>query len=87
MAPGETIRRTCGRYVCRPWIHDYTDRIRPQIGAEFSEVPVYQRIIEEHGARGLVLPGPVFDLGNPDGYLAACAWLWQSRSGDGLTVS
>ncbi len=78
---GSTIRRTCGRYVCRPHLLDWLERVRPEVmeqgteGGELSEVPAYQRIVAEVGACGLVLPRPVFDIGIPAGYLAASAWL------------
>ena len=75
IGPGETLLRTCGRYVCSPLLLETIDRVRPEIRGEFSEVPAYQRIIDERGAIGYVLPPPVFDLGHPSGYLAASAYL------------
>jgi UTP--glucose-1-phosphate uridylyltransferase len=77
---GETIRRSCGRYICHPEIFDDIDRVRPRVEAnpaldEYSEVPVYQDILKRRGAIGTVLPQPLFDIGNPTGYLAAAAWL------------
>ncbi len=73
--PGETVLRACGRYICQPHIFDYIDQVRPQIEGEYSEVPVYQQIIAEKGALGVELPGPLFDVGHPSGYLAANAFL------------
>jgi UTP--glucose-1-phosphate uridylyltransferase len=77
---GETLRRSCGRYLCHPEIFDDIDRIRPLVAAdssmtEYSEVPVYQDVLQRRGALGVVLPQPLFDIGNPAGYLAAAAWL------------
>ncbi len=77
---GETIRRSCGRYLCHPEIFDDIERIRPHVEAdpsltEYSEVPVYQDVLQRRGAVGVVLPQPLFDIGNPTGYLAAAAWL------------
>lgn len=75
IAPGETVLRACGRYICQPHVFDYIDRLRPEIRGEYSEVPVYQRIISERGAVGVELPGPLFDVGHPSGFLAANAFL------------
>ena len=76
IGPGETVHRTCARIVCQPHLFDVIERTRPAAGAgEVSEVPAYQAIIEQHGAVGCLLPPPVFDVGHPAGYLAACAWL------------
>ncbi|MDH3743984.1 MAG: sugar phosphate nucleotidyltransferase [Acidobacteriota bacterium] len=76
--PGEWVTRTCGRYLCRPHVFEYLERTRPGYGVpgvELDEVPAYQAIIAEHGALGCVLPGPLFDTGNPLGYEAANAYL------------
>ncbi len=73
--PGETVLRTCGRYICLPHVFDYIDRVRPSVQGEYSEVPVYQRIIAEKGATGCLLPSPLFDVGHPSGFLAANAYL------------
>jgi UTP--glucose-1-phosphate uridylyltransferase len=80
IAPGEIIRRTCGRYICTPLLNQTLDLVRPLITGELSEVPAYQRLVEDPGVAGFVLPGPVFDLGIPQGYLAASAWLHHSST-------
>ena len=80
IAEGEVIRRTCGRYVCTPLLNQTLDLVRPHVQGELSEVPAYQRLVEEPGVIGYVLPGPVFDLGIPQGYLAASAWLHRNLS-------
>lgn len=72
---GESILRACGRYVCQPHIFDYIDLVRPEVEGEYSEVPVYQRIIRDRGAIGSLIRGPLFDVGNPSGYLAANVYL------------
>ncbi len=85
--PDDRVTRTCGRYLCRPHVFDYLERTRPGPREksrvrgsdpgptpELDEVPAYQAIIREHGATGCVLPGPLFDTGNPLGYQAACAY-------------
>ena len=70
------VTRTCGRYICHHHVFDFMERFRPRSGdngseSELDEVPVYQAIIEEHGALGCVLPLPLFDVGHPAGYAAA----------------
>ena len=69
--PGETILRACGRYICQPQVFDVIDELRASVTTEYSEVPVYQRIIDTKGLFGCVLPGPLFDVGHPAGLLAA----------------
>ena len=77
---GETVLRTCGRYICRPHVMRWIDELRPGIRSEFDEVPVYQRIAAEGGLFGRELPMPLFDVGHPAGFLAANAYLHQLRS-------
>ena len=81
---GEVKRRTCGRYVCTPELLDELDSVREEMrrhGAdgELDEVPAYQRLIERRGAVGYVLAGPLFDVGYPLGYLAACAFEYRRQ--------
>ncbi|HUP21782.1 MAG TPA: sugar phosphate nucleotidyltransferase [Thermoanaerobaculia bacterium] len=73
--PGETLLRTCGRYACTQRLLDELAQLRATTGdrVELDEVPAYQRIVASGGAVGVVLPPPLFDVGNPSGYLAACA--------------
>ena len=75
---GETVRRTCGRYLCRPHVVRWIDELRPGIEGEFDEVPVYQRIAAEGGLLGCELPLPLFDVGHPSGFLAANAYLHRT---------
>lgn len=72
---GAKAYRTCGRYVCHEDVFKFMDLIRPQVSGEFDEVPVYQEIIRRRGAVGHLIPGLLFDTGNPNGYLAANAHL------------
>ncbi len=74
---GETVLRTCGRYVCRPHVMGWIDELRDRVQGEFDEVPVYQRIAGAGGLLGLTLPLPLFDVGHPEGFLAANAYLHQ----------
>ncbi len=76
---GQSILRSCGRYVAAPWIFEYIDLIRPQVEGEFDEVPVYQQIIRDHQATGYLIPPPLFDTGNEKGYLAANAFLSEQQ--------
>ena len=79
IAPGASVYRTCGRYVCQPHVFEYIERLRPEVRGEFDEVPVYQRIVATGGLLGCLLAPPVFDIGNPRGYLAASAWLHRQQ--------
>lgn len=69
--PGESLLRTCGRYVCHSDIFSFFDRIRPQATGEFDEVPVYQEVVRQRGMIGCRIPMPLVDVGNPLGYLTA----------------
>jgi UTP--glucose-1-phosphate uridylyltransferase len=74
ITPGQTVVRTCGRYVCTPEVLDGIARLRDPARGELDEVPVYQEIIRRRGALGVVLPPPLFDVGYPRGFTAANAW-------------
>lgn len=80
---GEIVRRTCGRYVCRPHVMRWIDELRPTIRREFDEVPVYQRIAAEGGLLGREIPLPLFDVGHPSGFLAANAYLHERQRAAG----
>lgn len=73
--PGAMVRRACGRIVCQPHFLPYLERCRPVEDEDYDEVSALQRIIAEHGALGVILPPPLFDVGHPAGLLAASAWL------------
>lgn len=75
IAAEETVRRTCGRYVCAPDLFERIARVRPTVDGEYSEVPVYREIAADGDLLGLRLPMPLFDVGHPSGVLAAAAWL------------
>ena len=78
---GGTVLRTCGRYVCRPHLLPRIAALRTVADGELDEVPVYQRIAEEGGLVGRLLPAPLFDVGHPAGFLAANAYLHGQASG------
>lgn len=82
IGPEQTIYRAVGRAVCQPHLFEYIDRVRPGIRGEFDEVPVYQEIISTLGAYGCVLPLPLFDVGHPQGLLAASAYLHRQQHKD-----
>jgi UTP--glucose-1-phosphate uridylyltransferase len=79
LGPGEKVLRTCGRSVWQPHVFDFIDRLRPEVRGEFDEVPVLQAILAAHGALGVRLAPPLFDIGHPGGLLAASAYL-ESRT-------
>lgn len=83
IAEGETVVRTCGRYICRTHVFEYMQPLRTRAegngaDAELDEVPVYQEIIRSHGAVGCSLPLPIFDVGHPTGFAAANGY-WAKR--------
>jgi len=83
IAEGQTVFRTCGRYVCKSHVFEYIQKIRAASGgnggqAELDEVPVYQEIIRERGVIGCLLPLPLFDVGHPLGYASANGY-WASK--------
>jgi UTP--glucose-1-phosphate uridylyltransferase len=84
VARGQRLHRTCGRYACTPRLLELLDEVRLTLGPgqELDEVPAYQRIVAAGGAVGVVLPAPLFDVGNPAGYLAACAAVHQRSLAD-----
>jgi UTP--glucose-1-phosphate uridylyltransferase len=81
IAPGQTVVRTCGRYVCTPDVLRGIGRLRKSAEGELDEVPVYQEIIRRRGAIGVVLEPPLFDVGYPRGFTAGNAW-WLERLDD-----
>lgn len=83
IAPGETVIRTCGRYVCRPGLMRRIEELRGAAAGELDEVPAYQQIAREGGLLGRELPPPLFDVGHPSGFLAACAYLHRQGIADG----
>jgi UTP--glucose-1-phosphate uridylyltransferase len=78
--PGRPVLRACGRLVCQPSFHRHLEEARPAGAEDYDEVAALQRVIRERGAAGLLLPPPLFDLGHPDGLLAAAAFLWRRES-------
>jgi len=82
IGPGEKVLRSCGRYVCQPHIFSTLERLRPAGGGEYDELPAYRAIAATGGLFGYVLPHPLFDVGHPAGFLAACAHLYATGAGD-----
>jgi len=77
VAPGQIVERTCGRSIGHTDFVRELAAMKPQVEGDFDEVPVVQKIVRERGAWGLRLPSPLFDVGNPRGYLAASSWLFH----------
>lgn len=78
--PGEQVLRCCGRYVCQPHLFEVLERLRPAGGGEYDELPAYRAICSEAGLLGYLLPQPLFDVGHPSGFLAACAYLHAANT-------
>lgn len=61
--------RACGIWISGPYIFEYIDRLRGMVKeGEFTDVPVRSLILKEKGMLGCLLPGTIFDIGNPAGY-------------------
>jgi UTP--glucose-1-phosphate uridylyltransferase len=61
--------RACGIGISGPYLFDYIDRLKDTITeGEFTDLPVRSLILKEKGTLGYLLPGTVFDIGNPEGY-------------------
>jgi UTP--glucose-1-phosphate uridylyltransferase len=61
--------RACGIGISGPYLFDYIDRLKDTITeGEFTDFPVRSLILKEKGTLGYLLPGTVFDIGNPEGY-------------------
>lgn len=82
IAAGARVARACGRYVFGPQIFaalEASRRERDRAGAlerdELSEVAAVQLLARQGALLGAVLPPPLFDVGHPEGLLAASAFL------------
>ena len=73
IAAGETVYRSFGRHVCTPRFLTHLERTRGELAA-------VRRLIAESGLLGRVVPPPLFDVGNPRGYLAASAFLHENAA-------
>jgi UTP--glucose-1-phosphate uridylyltransferase len=61
--------RTCGFYVSDSRIFGYIRELKPSIGEiEFTDGPVRDLMLKKDKVLGCLLPGTVFDIGNPTGY-------------------
>lgn len=70
--PGEL--RAWGISMYGPHIFDCIERVRAQVKSseEFTDFPFRQHILSERRILGCLLPGIVFDIGNPVGYELCC---------------
>jgi UTP--glucose-1-phosphate uridylyltransferase len=80
----ETIKasllRACGRYVFGHDVFALLAESRNASNGEVDEVPAVQRLAQRGDLLGVRLPMPLFDVGYPDGLLAANAYL-AARAG------
>ncbi len=72
---GEWVYKAVGRLILHPDFFDIFDAIFWEGGEELDDVPVIQRLVEEERLLGVHLEGSGFDVGNPQGYHAANAYL------------
>ncbi|HVR28109.1 MAG TPA: sugar phosphate nucleotidyltransferase [Thermoanaerobaculia bacterium] len=71
---GARVVRACGRYVFGSEVFARIEASRAGAG-ETSEVPAVQLLAREGALLGALLPSPLFDVGHPQGLLAASAFL------------
>ncbi len=65
---------TCFGFVAGPHLFDCIERARRLAGpGEFTVGPMFDLLLKERPLFGRLLPGDVYDLGEPDGYRAAVA--------------
>lgn len=81
IAPGESIQRSCGRSICHVDFVPELAGLRSSIAGDLDETPAVQAIVRRGAVWGLALPSPIFDVGNPRGYLAASHWLYEHGGG------
>ena len=61
--------RACGIYISGPYLFDHIEMTRSTVSTgEFTDYPVRLSILRDRGMVGCLLPGTVFDIGNPKGY-------------------
>jgi len=76
---GEWISKAVGRVILYPDFFDIFDAISWKGTEELDDVPVIQRLVEEKRLIGVHLDGYGFDVGNPQGYRAANAYLKRQK--------
>ncbi len=77
--------RACGIYVSGPYLFEYIEMLRDSVKEkEFTDLPVRSLILTERGTFGHLMPGRVFDIGNPDGYRQCLEYtlMLQKRAGE-----
>jgi UTP--glucose-1-phosphate uridylyltransferase len=79
------LRRACGRYVFGNDVLTLLAESRRESAGEVDEVPAVQRLAQRGDLLGVMVPMPLFDVGHPDGLLAANAYL-AARAGLSRTV-
>jgi UTP--glucose-1-phosphate uridylyltransferase len=72
--------RACGRFVFGADVLALLAESRNAAAGEVDEVPAVQRLAQRGDLLGALVPMPLFDVGYPDGLLAANAWL-AARAG------
>lgn len=80
-SPGAALRG-CARYVCTPRFYDALGATGPPADGEWDDVPAFQHLVGTSGLAGHVIEGRHYDVGRPDGYLAAAHWLFEHAGDD-----
>jgi UTP--glucose-1-phosphate uridylyltransferase len=69
--------KTCGRQIYLPEMWPILEDMSPPPGGELDDVGLLQTLARAGRLVGVRLRGTLFDVGNPDGYRAACRFAWE----------
>ncbi len=69
--------KTCGRQVYLPEMWPILESMTAPPGEELDDVELLQTLARAGRLVGVRLRGTMFDVGNPDGYRAACRYAWE----------
>lgn len=78
-----TVLRYCARYALGPELYDALEATSPPADGEWDDVPALQHLVVTRGVSGHRIRGRHYDVGRPEGYLAAAAYLHESGKGEG----
>jgi UTP--glucose-1-phosphate uridylyltransferase len=69
--------KTCGRQIYLPDMWPILEGMTASSGEELDDVGLLQTLAQTGRLVGARLRGTLFDVGNPDGYRAACRYAWE----------
>jgi len=80
LQPGETFKRTVGRYVLKNEFFDYAKSIKINKAPEFDEVSIMQKLATENKLYGKLLDGTGFNTGTQKGYISCINFFDKYRN-------